>query len=118
FRIDPALDRMAALHDVALAQAELVAGRDANLLLDDVDPRHELGHRVLDLNPRIHFDEVEFFFLVEEFERAGAAIADLAARFGGALADSQDRTGRDARRPRFLDNFLVAALHRAIALEQ
>src|SRR5207245_8667791 len=61
---------------------------------------------------------MDLIFFIEEFECTGAAIADLAARFGGALADSQYRTGRDARRARFLDDFLMAALHRAIALEQ
>ena len=35
------------------------------------------GHRVLHLHSGIHLDEVKAAVLVEEFESAGAAIADL-----------------------------------------
>ena len=70
--VDAALDRVAALDDVALAERQLLAGGDADLLLDDVDAGDELGDRVLDLHPRVHLDEVELVVLVEELEGAGA----------------------------------------------
>ena len=66
-----------------------VPGGDADLLLHDVDAGDELGHRVLDLHARVHLDEVELVVLVQELERAGAAIADLAAGLGAALADAR-----------------------------
>ena len=92
--VDPAFDRVAAAHDVALPERELLAGRDADLLLHDVDAGDHLGHRMLDLDARVHLDEEELVVLVQELERAGAAIADLAARFGAALADARQRAQR------------------------
>ena len=56
--------------------------------LHDVDAGDHLGDRVLDLHARVHFDEIELAVLVQELERAGAAVADLAAGFGTALADA------------------------------
>ena len=89
--VDPAFDRVAAPHDVALPEAQLLAGGDADLLLHDVDAGDHLGHRVLDLDARVHLDEEELVVLVQELERAGAAVADLAARLGAALADARQR---------------------------
>ena len=51
-------------------------------------PVIEFGDRMLDLQPRVHLDEIELVVLIEELERAGAAIADLAAGFRSALADA------------------------------
>ena len=77
-----------ATHDVALAEAQLLARGDADLLLHDVDAGDHLGDRVLDLHARVHLDEEELVVLVQELEGAGAAIADLAAGLGAALADA------------------------------
>jgi hypothetical protein len=77
FGVDAAFDRVAAELDVALAEPQLLAGGDADLLLHDVDAGDQLGDRVLDLHPRVHLDEVELAVLVEELEGAGAAVADL-----------------------------------------
>ena len=113
-----ALDRVAAHLDVALRERQLLAGGDADLHLHDVDAGHHLGHRVLDLHPRVHLDEEELAVLVQELEGAGAAVADLLAGGGAALADALDHAARDARRRRLLDDLLVAALHRAVALAE
>jgi hypothetical protein len=56
--------------------------------------------------------------LEQELERARAAVADLLAGGRTALADALDDAPRDARCRRFLDDLLVPALHRAVALEQ
>ena len=56
-----------------------LAGRDPQLLLDDVDAGDQLGHRVLHLDAGVHLDEVEVAVLVEELEGAGAAVADRGA---------------------------------------
>ena len=73
---------------------------------------------MLDLHARVHLDEEELVVLVQELERAGAAVADAPAGLGGALADAQQRARADARRRRLLDDLLVAPLHRAVALPQ
>ena len=70
---------------------ELLAGGDADLLLHDVDAGDRLGDRMLDLHARVHLDEEELVVLVQELERAGAAVADRAAGIGAALADARQR---------------------------
>ena len=90
----------------------------ADLHLHDVDAGHPFGHRMLDLHPRVHLDEEELAVLVQELEGAGAAVADLLAGGDAALADPLDHPARDARRRRFLDDLLVAPLHRAVALAE
>jgi hypothetical protein len=62
--------------------------------------------------------KIELAVLVQELEGAGAAVADLLAGRGAAVADALDDAARDARRRRLLDDLLVAALHRAVALAQ
>ena len=75
---------------VALRERQLLAGGDPDLHLDDVDAGHPFGHRVLDLHAGVHLDEEELAVLVQELERAGAAVADLLAGGDAALADLLD----------------------------
>ena len=70
------------------------AGGDADLLEDQVDAGDHLGHRMLDLNARVHFDEIEFAVLVEELDGADAEILHLAHRLGDGLADLVARRRR------------------------
>ena len=56
--VDTALDRVAAESDVLLREGERLAGCDEDLLPDEIDPRHGLGDGVLDLDPRVHLQEV------------------------------------------------------------
>ena len=107
---------MAIYLDVALDDVERNALRSFDLRLDDVDAARHFRHRMFDLQPRIHFDEIETAVLIEEFEGADAAIADLPAGPDAGLRDRPDDIGRDAGRRRFLDHLLMAALHRAIAV--
>ena len=79
---DAALDRPAARHDVVLREGQPLAGGDANLPLHEVDPGHELRHGMLDLEARVHLEEVELAVAVEE-ELAGAGI-HVAGRLRGA----------------------------------
>ena len=95
-----------------------LAGRDPQLHLDDVDAGDELGDRVLDLHARVHLDEVEVAVLVQELERAGAAVADRGAGGDQALGHLGALLCGDARRRRFLDDLLAPALHRAVALAE
>ena len=69
---------MAGEFDVRLGVAERLAGGDADLLAHQIDAADHLGHRMLDLQPRVHLDEGELAVLVEELERAGVAVAELA----------------------------------------
>jgi hypothetical protein len=73
--VDPALDGVAVDHDVLLRKRQRRAGGDADLLAHQVDAGDHLGDRMLDLQARVHLDEVELAVLVQELDRAGAAVA-------------------------------------------
>ncbi len=109
---------MAAEDDVLLAERERLAGRDADLLADDVDARHELRDRVLDLEARVHLEEEEALADEQPLDRAGAAVADRARGLDGDRADPLAQRRRDRRPGRLLDELLVAPLDRAVALAE
>jgi hypothetical protein len=72
--IEPALDRPAVQPDVVLRKRQLLAGGDADHLLDEVDAGDQLGDRMLHLQAGVHFQEVEIAVLVDdELDRAGGA---------------------------------------------
>ena len=55
---------------------EPLAQRDLELQGHHVEPRHHLRHRVLDLQPCVHLQEVERAVLVDDaFDRAGVHVA-------------------------------------------
>ena len=59
FGVDPALDRVPAEHDIVLLEGQGLTRGDPDLLLDEVDARHQLRDRVLNLDSRVDLDEVE-----------------------------------------------------------
>ena len=62
---------------VALAHSEASTHRDPNLLDDQIDAGDHLGDRVLDLQARVHFQEIELLvFVHDELDGAGVAVAD------------------------------------------
>ena len=94
---------------------------DADLRLDDVDAGDDLGHRVLDLDARIDLDEIELagVGIHQELDRAGAAIVRRRCRSAARSRTAPARCASvEIRRRRALDHLLVAALDRAVALEQ
>ena len=120
----PALQREAALADLVLrahrAIAERRAARDLQLRAHQVDVGRLLGDRVLDLDPRVHLDErVPAGRRIEqELDRARVDVADVAGELDGIGADAVTQLRREVRRRRDLDHLLMAALQRAVALEE
>ena len=55
---------MTAEVQIALAEAQLFAGSNADLFLYQVDSGNHLGHRVFNLNAGVHFNEVELAVFV------------------------------------------------------
>src|SRR5215467_650729 len=99
---------MAAELDILLPHRQFLSGCDADLLLDDVDTRDHLGHRVLDLDAGVHLDEVELAVLVEVLEGARSPIPDLAASLDAALANPRAHLRGDLRGGSFFHDLLVA----------
>ena len=120
--VDARFDRRAGASDLALRRGQRLPGGDPELPFDQVEAGHRFGHRMLDLEPRVHLEEIE----VAGFE-AARRIGD---ELDGACADitrGQRRLGRGLRhggarllgqsgRRAFLDHLLMPALRRAVAL--
>ena len=87
FGVDAAFDRRAVNAHVLLRDRQRRAGGDLDLLVDEVDAGDHLGHRMLDLDARVHLDEVELAVLVEELDRSGADIAEFGHRARDDAAD-------------------------------
>ena len=119
FGVDAAFDGPAVEPHVLLAQAQLFARGDADHLLDEVDAGDHLGHRMLDLQPRVHLEEIEGAVLPgDELDRSGGIVADGPGERDGLLAHLPPRRLVEQRRRRLLDDFLVATLDRALALAE
>ena len=84
---------------------------------DEIDARDALGHRVLDLDARVHLDEepVLGVHVVEELDGAGVVVADAFGERDGGVAQGLAQAGLEVDRGRDLDHLLVTPLHRAIA---
>ena len=99
-------------------KVERLARRDAQLPLDEVEAGDQLGDRVLDLESGVHLQEEELAVLVEELDGArvhvAAGLGDLDRRF----AHGATHVVGEVRRRGLLDEFLVTALGRAVALAE
>ena len=123
---DAALQRVAVEPDVRLRRharfrrADRLAFEDVDLRLDDVDAGHLLGDRVLDLDARIDLDEVELagIGIHQELDRAGADIVGGVRDLQRVVAQLAALHRVEIGRGRALHDLLVAALDRAVALEQ
>ena len=60
---------MAVELDVFLPHGKLLARRDPDLMFDEVEAGDHLRHRVLNLQPGVHFYEVELAVLIQIFDR-------------------------------------------------
>jgi len=70
--IDPRFYRPTGERHVLLRQRKFLSGSDPEHLLDQIDACDQLGHGVLDLQPRVHFEEIEALVLAgDEFDGAG-----------------------------------------------
>src|SRR5512147_1057023 len=115
FRVDPALDRVAGKTNVALSEAERNSRRYPHHLANEIQAADHFGYRMLDLQSRVHLDEVELAALVEELERADAAVAQADRRFGREPPDAGTCLAFECWGGRLLEHLLVTSLQRAIA---
>src|SRR5690606_18040593 len=97
---------------------ELLPLRHLDLLLHQVQPADHLRYRVLHLQARVHFHEVELAAGVqEEFHGARTDIVHALGHAHGGLAHALPQFGGEHGAGRLLHHFLVAALDTAFALE-
>src|SRR5918999_193650 len=90
---------------------------EPDLLGDEINPVHRLGDRMLNLDARIHLEEVERFArcVYEELHGAEPAVPQvLAERDRGFVQAGTDGVVETWRRC-LLDQLLIAPLDRAVA---
>src|SRR5690348_4739269 len=96
--------------------AQLFAGRNPDLRLHKIDSGHHLRDRMLDLNARVHLDEVQAaVFVHEELDSAGVDVSDLAQTAFEFVANLLSEFWRDLRRRRFFNELLMTALNTTLA---
>src|SRR5690606_6247333 len=120
FGVEAAFDRPAFDLQILLLEGELLAGGDADHLLDEIEAGDHFRNWVLYLQPRVHFQKVEALVGAagDELDGAGAIVVHGARQCDRLLAHGVPGLIVEQRRRRFFDDFLVAALNRAFTLEQ
>ena len=120
--VDAHLDGVTALRERLLRPRQRLAGGDENLRAHEIDARHLLGDRVLDLQPCVHLEVIERRIvsgpLEKEFDRPRVAIPGRPRDRHRRIAHAAPQRRCHRRRRRLLDDLLVASLDRAFALEE
>ena len=104
--------------DGILGERQRLARRDADLLGDEVEAGDLLGDAVLDLQPRVHLEEVELAVLEEHLDGAGVQVAARDRDLHRRLTHRAARRVGDGGRGRLFDQLLVPALRRAVAIAE
>src|SRR5208337_3017375 len=113
--IDAALDRRAAR---SRGLRHLAARRDPQLLAYQVASKTHLGHRMLYLQARIDFEEVEVVALDQKLRGAGVGVVRRAREFQRRVDYFRAHLAGESGRRRLLDNLLMPPLDRAITLAE
>ncbi len=99
---------------------EFVATRNENLRTNQIHTSDFLGHRVLDLDAWIDFDEIEFvgFGIEQELYRSGTVVVDFPRDGQGRFVKFRRNLFAKIGSRCNLDYLLVSALNRAIPFVQ
>ena len=123
FGADARFDGVAVNAQLLLRQRQLLARRHAQLPLHQVQPGDRFGHRMLNLQPRIHLHEEEVHstirpLLDDELDRAGTDVIDGPRRRHRRFPHLFAHGLRHAGRRCFFQHLLVPPLHRAVTFKQ
>ena len=98
---------------------ERLAGRNEDLQPHEIEPRHTFGDGMLDLQPRVDFEEVELAVRRQQkLDRSGVHIANLLHGAAPHVSTPAAQFVVDRDRGRFFDHLLMASLNRTLAFEQ
>ena len=113
---------MSALRQILLRPWQISSASDSDLRANEVHAGHLFGDRMLDLEPRVHLEEVEASGIAvpfdEELHGSGVSISRLARDSHRRFTHSLPQRRSDRRRWTLLDHLLVASLNGTLALEQ
>src|SRR5271165_3618022 len=108
--VDAAFDGGAKESNVLLRDGKRRAGRDLDLLVDEVNSGDHLGDRMLDLDAGVHLDEVELSVFIQELDRPDADVAQLRHSLGDDPADALALFSVQGGAGTLLPDFLMATL--------
>ena len=98
-------------------QVESLATGYPNLPLDQIHAGHQLGHRMLDLDPCIHLEKVEMARVVEQkLDRARVGVGDAPRDRDGCRGKGLAQRRRHGRC--FFEDLLMTSLDRALPLDE
>ena len=105
---------------VVLGQPQRVALGHGDLLGHQVEPGDGLGDRMLDLDPRVHLQEVKSIVLGvdQELDRAQPAIVQIFSVRDSRGADLRPQSAGQPRRGGFLDELAEPPLHRTVPVAE
>ena len=92
FRIDPQFDGITPLHHLVLGKTDRLTQSDQQLLPDQVNTCHHLGHCVFNLNPGIHFQKVKC--AVRLHQEFNCACTEVISSFGSPYCRCTDLLGQ------------------------
>ena len=117
--VQPHFDRMSPRECLEHVSGKALPGRHPDLPRDEVETGDELRDPMLDLEPRVHLEEVVVAVGVhEELDGRGIMELDRAGHPAGTFEQRGARLVPDAGRWRLLHELLVTSLDRAISLAQ
>src|SRR3954447_18411555 len=100
-------------------EVEMFPARDADLPLNKIRAGYHFGHRVLDLQPRIHLEEIErAAFVEQELNRPRVRVIHRPRHGGRWRGNAAAQPLRYRQRWPLFDNFLVPPLDRTFALHK
>src|ERR671920_990525 len=114
--VDPELYRVPVGREGTLGDLQTLARDHLELFGDDVDAGDHLRHRMLHLEAGVHLDKVEFSVRVDELYGPSTLVTQGADQIGRGRHEILSHVPWQARRRRFLDKLLVAALDGAVPL--
>ena len=109
---------MALSADIFLTHRECFTSRNTQLPFHQIEGSDGLRHRMFHLQACIHFQKIKAAILRDEFYRTGALILHGLGSGHRGGTHGVPHFSTDARRGRFFNHLLVAALGRAITFKQ
>ena len=114
-RVDPALDRVATGRG---RRIDPLAHRHHELQLHQIQAGDHLADRVLDLEARVHLDEIEARLVHQELHGPGVGVPGRLGDGRGRFPDPGPQRFVDDRRGTLLDQLLIPALEGAVTFAQ
>ncbi len=87
---------------------------------DQIQPGYRFGHRMLNLQPCVHFQKIKCVAgrVIDELDRTGTTVIDRFTQHYRSGMQGLARSRRQARRRGFFNQLLVAPLNRTVTLAQ